>query len=88
MSAEMSSFSLFLRSLLTVSVLKSPLFPTSGFGFTANAQIVFRPVALYKRAERVYPLPGQPADRADPEPQLGGRLQGPHHHTPHDVLRK
>ena len=47
MSAEMSSFSLFLRSLLTVSVLKSPLFSTSGFGFTD--QIESGPTSLLMR---------------------------------------
>ena len=47
---------------------------------------VSRPPALHQRAERVDPDVGQLADRENAEPELGGCLQGAHHHTPPHVL--
>lgn len=42
--------------------------------------------ALHQRAKCVDPDARQLADRENPEPQLGGRLQGSHHHPPPHVL--
>ena len=47
---------------------------------------VNRPAALHQRAERVDPDVGQLADRENAEPELGGGLQGAHHHPPPHVL--
>ena len=41
---------------------------------------------MYKRAQCLYPDPSQPPDRADPQPQLGGRVQEPHNDTSPHVL--
>ena len=47
---------------------------------------VSRPPALHQRAERFDPDVGQLADRENAEPELGGGLQGAHHHPPPHVL--
>ena len=41
---------------------------------------------MYKRAQCLYPHPGQPADREDPQPQLGGGLQKLNNDTSPHVL--
>ena len=48
--------------------------------------VVCRLAALHQRTECVNPDARQFADRENPEPQLGGRLQGTHHHPPPHVL--
>ena len=47
---------------------------------------VCRPAPVYKRAQCLYPHPGQPADREDPQPQLGGGLQKLNNDTSPHVL--
>ena len=56
------------------------------FPFKVQDNCFCRPAALHQRAECVDPDAGQLADRENPEPQLGGRLQGSHHHPPPHVL--
>ena len=41
---------------------------------------------MYKRAQCLYPHPGQPPDREDTQPQLGGGVQEPHHTASPHVL--
>ena len=43
---------------------------------------------MHQRAQRVHPPTRQPAHRADPEPDLGGGVQGPHHGAHPHVLRQ
>ena len=43
---------------------------------------------MYKRAQRLHPHPGQPADRENPQPQLGGGLQKLNNDTSPHVLRQ
>ena len=49
---------------------------------------VCRPAPVYKRAQRLHPHPGQPADRENPQPQLGGGLQKLNNDTSPHVLRQ
>ena len=53
-----------------------------------SSLLIYRSVALHERAECVHPDPGKPPDRADTEPELGGRVQVPHHYPPPHVLWK